>query len=167
LLFLILFIASNFIILPLYYRSEKQDFRGLVSHLEGQLQHGDKIFVKSIAYIPGMLHYFRVYPESRHHNFPVWCENSGKEIVARVTIAGKDKRFAIHYSSSGYDRYLADGGRLWIIAGKQAGEEIRKTSPFVFKGVFDGSFSHFRRFPEDASMYLFLWDPKSSGEKRN
>jgi hypothetical protein len=33
------------------------------------------------------------------------------------------------------------------------------------KGYFDGSFSHFRRFPSDASMYLFLWDPKSSGEK--
>jgi len=165
LLFLILLIASNFIILPLYYQSEKQDFRGLVLYLEGQLRHGDKIFVKSVAYIPGMLHYFGVYPESRHHNFPVWLENSGNEIVARVTIASKEKKFAIQYSSSGYDRYLTDGDRLWIIAGKQAGEEIKKNSPFAFKGVFDGSFSHFRRFPEDASMYLFLWDPKSPGGK--
>jgi hypothetical protein len=166
-LFLILFIASNFIILPLYYRSQKQDFRGLVTYLEGELEQGDKIFVKSIAYIPGLLHYFRVYPESRHHNFPVWLENSGKEIVARVTIAGKSKRFAIYYSSAGYDRYLADDGRLWIITGKQAGEDLRKKSPFALRRVFDGSFSHFRRFPEDASMYLFLWDPKSPGEKRN
>ena len=168
-LFLILFVASNFIILPLYYRSEKQDFRGLVSYLEGQLEQGDTIFVKSIAYIPGMLHYFGVYPESRHHSYPVWLEDSGKEkeIVARVTIVGKAKRFAIYYSSFGYDRYLAEGGRLWIITGKQAGEELRQKSPFAFEGVFDGSFSHFRRFPEDASMYLFLWDPKSPGEKRN
>ena len=87
--------------------------------------------------------------------------------MARVTIAGQDKRFAIYYSSSGYGRYLGDEGRLWIIAGKQAGEEIRRTSPFVFKGVFDGSFSNFRRFPEDASMYVFLWDPKSTQEKMN
>jgi hypothetical protein len=167
LLCLILFIASNLIILPLYYRSEKQDFRGLVSYLNGQLQHGDKIFVKSVAYIPGMLHYFRVYPESRHYDFPVWLENSGREVVARVTIVGKDKRVTMHYSSSGYDRYLGDDGRLWIVAGKQAGEDLRTKSLFAFKRVFDGSFSHFRRFPEDASMYLFLWDPKSSGEKRN
>jgi hypothetical protein len=165
LLFLILLITSNIIILPLYYRSEKQDFRGLVSYLDGQLQHSDKIFVKSVAYIPGMLHYFGVHPESRHHNFPVWVENSGKEIVAKVTIVGNGKRFGIHYSSSGYDRYLADGDRLWIVTGKQAGEEIKKDSPFAFKGVFDGSFSQFRRFPEDASMYLFLWDPKSPGQK--
>src|SRR4030042_5800857 len=33
LLFLILFIASNLIFLPLYYRAEKQDFRGLVNYL--------------------------------------------------------------------------------------------------------------------------------------
>jgi hypothetical protein len=44
-LFVILFIASNLIILPLYYRSEKQDFRGLVTYLKGHLQEGDKIFV--------------------------------------------------------------------------------------------------------------------------
>ena len=34
LLFLILFIASNLVILPLYYRSEKQDLRGLVTYLK-------------------------------------------------------------------------------------------------------------------------------------
>ncbi len=38
LLFVILFIASNLVILPLYYRSEKQDFRGLVTYLKGQLR---------------------------------------------------------------------------------------------------------------------------------
>jgi len=165
-LFLILLIASNLIILPLYYRSERQDFRGLISYLNGQLHDGDKIFVRSVAYIPGMLHYFGVHPESRHHRFPVWLENSGTEIVARVTLGSKDKRFGIHYSSAGYSRYLADGGRLWVVLGKEAGEEERqKGSLLQFKGVFDGSFSHFRRFPEDASMYLFLSDPDSSNRK--
>jgi hypothetical protein len=165
LLFVILFIASNLLILPLYYRSEKQDFRGLVSYLENQLHHGDKIFVKSIAYIPGMLHYFRVYPESRHYNFPVWLDNSRNEIVARVSLAGENRKFSIHYSSSCCSQYVVDGNRLWIVAGKPAVKEIKKSSHYVLKGFFDGSFSNFRRFPEDASMYLFLWDPKSQGEK--
>ena len=58
-----------------------------------------------------------------------------------------------------------DGKRLWILVGKEAAKEIQKNSPVVLKGYFDGSFSHFRRFPSDASMYLFLLDPKSPGEK--
>jgi len=164
-LFLILFIASNVIILPLYYRSEKQDFRGLVSYLEGQLQDGDEIFVKSIAYIPGMLHYFRVYPGSRHYNFPVWVDDSGNEILAKVTLIGQNKKFTIHYSSLGYFRYLVDGGRLWIIIGKTDLNETKKCSVCVLKGYFDGTFCNFRRFPSDASMYLFLRDPKSSNER--
>jgi 4-amino-4-deoxy-L-arabinose transferase-like glycosyltransferase len=164
-LFLILFIASNITILPLYYRSEKQDFRGLVSYLEGQLQDGDKIFVKSIALIPGILHYFKVYPESRHYNFPVWLDDAGHELLAKVTLIGQKKRFAIHFSSSGYARYAADGGRLWIIVGKPAVKEMKECSACVFKGYFDGAFCNFRKFPSDASMYLFLLDPKSPGEK--
>ena len=43
--------------------------------------------------------------------------------------------------------------------------DSRKVFPCVLKGYFDGSFAMFRRFPSDASMYLFLWDPQSSGEK--
>jgi hypothetical protein len=166
LLFLILFIASNITILPLYYRSEKQDFRGLVSYLEGQLQDQDKIFVKSLAYIPGILHYFKVYPESRHYNYPVWLDDSGHEILAKVTLIGQSKKFTIHFSSSGYGRYAADGGRLWIIVGKPAVKEMKECSACVFKGYFDGTFCNFRRFPSDASMYLFLLDRKSPGEKR-
>ena len=164
-LFLILFIASNMTILPLYYRSEKQDFRGLATYLEGQLRDGDKIFVKSLAYIPGILHYFKVYPESRHYNYPVWLDDSGGEILAKVTLVGQKKRFAIHFSSLGYARYVADGGRLWIIVGKPAVKEMKECSACVFKGYFDGTFCNFRRFPSDASMYLFLWDPKSPREK--
>jgi hypothetical protein len=60
---------------------------------------------------------------------------------------------------------VADGSRLWIVAGKETAQEIKKAFPSVLKGYFDGSFSNFRRFPSDASMYLFLWDPKSPNEK--
>jgi hypothetical protein len=165
LLFLILFIASNLLILPLYYRSEKQDFRGLVSYLEGQLQDGDKIFVKSTAYIPGMLHYFKVYPGSRHYNFPVWVDDSGNEILAEVRLISSEKRVTIHYSSLGYSRYTVDRGRLWIIVDKTDLKEIKKCSTCVFRGYFDGTFCNFRRFPSDASMYLFLRDPKSANER--
>jgi uncharacterized membrane protein len=42
-LFVILFIASNLVYLPFYYRAEKQDFRGLVTYLEGFLREGDSI----------------------------------------------------------------------------------------------------------------------------
>ena len=165
LLFLLLFIASNLTILPLYYRAEKQDFRGLVSYLESHLRDGDKIYVKSIAYIPGMLHYFRIYPESRHYDFPVWLDHSQNEIVAKVSIAGPDKKFTIHFSSSCCAQYLANGNRLWMVVGKPAVKEIREKTPGVLKGFFDGSVSCFRRFPSDASMYLFLYDPKSPEEK--
>jgi hypothetical protein len=44
-------------------------------------------------------------------------------------------------------------------------KEIKDKSPCVLKGYFDGSFLNFNRFPTDASMYLFLWDPKFPGEK--
>ena len=165
LLFVILFIASNLTILPLYYRSEKQDFRGLVSYLEGQLQGGDKIFVGSIAYIPGILHYFKVYPESRHYNYPVWWDDSRKEVVAKVSLVGPNKKITIHYSYSCCTQYMSNGNRVWIVVGKPAMKELKENSPCVLRGVFDGSFSNFRRFPSDASMYLFLWDPKSSDEK--
>jgi hypothetical protein len=32
-------------------------------------------------------------------------------------------------------------------------------------GRFDGSFANFSRFPTNASMYLFLWDPQSPKEE--
>jgi hypothetical protein len=152
-------------ILPLYYRSERQDFRGLVNYLDAQLRDGDKIFVRSIAYIPGMLHYFKIYPKSRRYNYPVWLDPSSNEIVAKVSIIGQNKKFTIHFSQSCCAQYASDGNRLWLVVGTHAAEEIKKKSFYLLKGVFDGSVSHFRRFPEDASMYLFLWDPQSSGEK--
>jgi hypothetical protein len=137
----------------------------LVSYLENQLQDGDKIFVRSIAYIPGILHYFKVYPESRDYNFPVWWDNTRKEVVAKVSLVGQNKKFTIHYSNSCCAQYMADGNRLWVVVGTPAVKEIKENSNCVLKGVFDGSFSNFRIFPSDASMYLFLWDPKSPREK--
>jgi hypothetical protein len=44
-------------------------------------------------------------------------------------------------------------------------EEIRKIHSCVLKGYFDGSFENYNRFPADASIYLFLWDPSSPNEK--
>ncbi|MCX5913889.1 MAG: hypothetical protein NTV04_18380, partial [Deltaproteobacteria bacterium] len=60
---------------------------------------------------------------------------------------------------------VADGGRVWIIAGKTGASTIKKNSGLPLKGYFDGSFLNFSKFPEDASIYLFLWDPKSANER--
>jgi uncharacterized membrane protein len=164
LLFLLFFIASNLAILPLYYQSEKQDFRRVASYLHSQLQDGDRIFVRSITYIPGILHYFSIYPEGRHYQNPLYWINS-KVFEIRVSLSSQDRRFTIYNSNHCCDQYVADGKRLWVLVGKEAAQEIQRNSPCVLKGYFDGSFSHFRRFPSDASIYLFLLDPKSPGEK--
>jgi uncharacterized membrane protein len=164
LLFLLLLIASNLVILSIYYQSEKQDFRRVASYLHGQLQDGDRIFVRSNTYIPGILHYFSIYPEGRHYQNPIYWINP-KVFEVRVSLSSQGRRFTIYFSNHCCDQYVGDGKRLWILVGKEAAKEIQMSSPVLLKGYFDGSFSHFRRFPSDASMYLFLWDPKSSGEK--
>jgi hypothetical protein len=161
-LFLILFIASNLFILPLYYRAEKQDFRGLVNYLNNQLKDGDKIFLKTYTYMPGILHYFRVDPGKRHYMIPFYWKDPGKEFEFKVSLISENRRFTIYHSNVPYAEYVADGNRLWIVVGKGAdADEIKKNPPCVLKGYFDGSFAMFRRFPSDASMYLFLWDPRS------
>jgi len=60
---------------------------------------------------------------------------------------------------------VADGSRLWIVVGKETAKKLKKESPFVLKGYFDGSFLNLHRFPFDASIYLFLYDPRSPNEK--
>ncbi len=163
-LLLLVLIASNLIILPLYYLSEKQDFRRVASYLQNHLQDGDRVFVRSDTYIPGILHYFSIYPEGRHYqNSLHWINSKVYEI--RNSLSFRDKRFGIYNSNHCCDQYIADGRRVWILVGKEAAKEIQMNSPVVLKGYFDGSFSHFRKFPSDASMYLFLWDPKSTHEK--
>jgi len=163
-LFLILTVVSNLVILPPYYRSEKQDYRGLVSYLKGHLQEGDKIIVGNALYISVMLHYFGVYPEGRHSIIPTW-KVSEKEFEHRVTLIYRDIKFTILYSRSLWFRYLADGSRLWIVADKTNAKTILEKIPCPLKGYFDGSFLNMTRFPTDASVYLSLWDPKSPNEK--
>jgi hypothetical protein len=166
LLFLILFIASNLVMLPLYYRSEKQDFRGLVNYLDSQLRNGDKVVVNTLTYVPGILHYFKVYPQKRYYEIPFEWKTPGKEFEFRMPLVSQGRVFTIYHSNIPYAQYVADGNRLWVLAGKEAAEGIKNSNfPLVLKGVFDGSFANFRRFPSDASMYLFLWDPKSPGER--
>ena len=163
-LFVILFIATNLVILPFYYRSEKQDYRGVVTYLKGQLKDGDKIIVGNVAYICVMLHYFGVHPAGRHQIIPVW-KVSEQEFEHRMPLVYKDIRFTIIYSKSHWVRYLTDGGRLWIVADKENAKIIMQNFPWPLKGYFDGSFLNFNRFPTDASIYLFLCDPKSPDEK--
>ncbi len=162
-LFVILFIASNLIILPLYYRSEKQDFKGLVAYLKSHLREGDKIFSAEVAYFPPILHYFGAYPEGRHHIVPFW-KVSG-EIEHGKSFIYKNRKFTIYHSKICCSHHVADGSRLWIIVGKSNARKLKANTPTVFKGYFDGSFLNYNRFPTDASIYLFLWDPSSPEEK--
>jgi hypothetical protein len=163
-LFVILFIASNLVILPLYYRSEKQDLRGLVTYLKGQLRDGDKIFDLERMATLGILHYFGASPEGRHFILD-YLKVTEKEFEYRKSFIHQNRKFTIYYSKSSFAQYVADGSRLWIVASKWGAKEIKGDSACVLKGFFDGSFFNLSRFPTDASMYLFLWDPKSPNEK--
>jgi len=163
-LFVILFILSNLVILPLYYRSEKQDFKGLVAYLKTQLIEGDKIFAGADGYIPGILHYFGVYPEDRHYVIPFW-KDSEERIAYRKSFTYRNRMFTIYNSKTCCTQYVADGSRLWIIVGAGTARKLNEESPTVFKRYFDGSFLNLTKFPTDMSMYLFLWDPLSPDEK--
>lgn len=163
LLFVILLISSNLIILPLYYRSEKQDLRGLVTYLKGQLRDGDNVYVGATGYMPGILHYFGAYPKGRHHLISTW-NISEKELGYIIQFFYQGRIFSIFHSQSCCKQYIADGGRLWVVVIKHEAKKIKEQTPFVLKGYFDGSFLNFTRFPTDASMYLFLWDPSSPNE---
>ena len=166
LLFLILFISSNLIFLPLYYQKEKQDFRGLVNYLRTHVRDGDKIVVGTFTYIPGILHYFGVYPKNRHYSIPYHWINPGKEFEFKASLTLQNRNFDIYHSNIPYARYVADGRRLWIIVGKgAAAEEAKRNRACILKENFDGSYAMFRKFPSDASMHLFLWDPKAPEEK--
>jgi hypothetical protein len=164
-LFVILFIISNLVLLPFYYRSEKQDYRGLANYLKGQIRDGDKIITGTLAYFPGILYYFEVYPESRHYTYSTRTA-SEKEIEFRFFLSnGNNNTFTISYSDTYWRKYVSEGNRLWFVVGKSTAKEIKKYTPCVLKGYFDGSFSNVERFPVDSSLYLFLLDPSSPGEK--
>jgi hypothetical protein len=164
LLFVILFIASNLIILPLYYRSEKQDFRGLVTYLKSQLREGDKIFDLETMATLGILHYMGASPKGRYFILD-FLKVTGKEYEYQKSFIYRNKKFTIYHSKTCCAQYVVDGSRLWIITSKWGAKKIKGDSSNVLKGFFDGSFSNLGRFPADASMYLFLLDPLSTEEK--
>ena len=163
-LFLFLFIASNLVILPSYYRYQKQDYRGVVSYLKKHIRDGDKVFTETEAHMPGILHYFGVYPRGRHHVAKSWKDSENK-IAYKISFVFQNKNITMFSSKTCCSQYADDGSRLWIIVGKWTAQKLKDNSPCVLKGYFDGSFLNFNRFPTDASMYLFLLDPKSPGEK--
>ena len=164
LFFVILLVASNVLFLPFYYRSEKQDYRGLMGYLKGQLRNGDKIIAGNLVQIGVMLHHLGVYPEGRHYAIPV-RKVSESEVEYYVNVAYQNITFTILCSKSHWFNYLADGSRLWIVADKKNAKLLKESLPCVLKGYFDGSVLNLNRFPTDASVYLFLWDPSAPNEK--
>ena len=164
-LFVILFIASNLVILPFYYRAEKEDKRGLANYLKVHLREGDKIIVSSISDISALLHYFGINPTYRHYIIPFYKFPNGEEEY-RISFIYRNTVFTIHRPKTCCGQYIADGGRLWIVVRKQTAKIFQESSsPIVLKGYFDGSFLNYIRFPVDASIYLFLLDPQSPNEK--
>ena len=168
-LFVILFIASNLIILPLYYRSEKQDFRGLANYLKANIQDGDEIILSTMAHYAGILHYFGVYPTGRQHIIP--CSTiSGNTYKCKFPLVIENKTFTVSYSnvrSLRFDLFEENPHqeRLWFVVNKITAVKLRGYTSCILAGYFDGSFLNFDRFPTNDSMYLFLWDPKSPEKK--
>jgi hypothetical protein len=165
-LFLFLFIASNVVILPFYYRSERQDFRGVVRYLQQYIRNGDIIYLGGTFLFPGILHYFGIFPNGRHYELTTYQNRQMEMEFVMTPLSYKNVTIPVFYSQRCCSQYVVDGNRLWIVVGgKRAALEIMRDSPAVLKGFFDGSFVNFDRFPRDASIYLFLWDPKSPKEK--
>jgi hypothetical protein len=164
LVFVVLFIASNLVMLPLYYRSEKQDFGGLVNYLKTHLREGDNIFDWELAYMPGVLHYFGVYPKGRHQSIPFHVDQE-KGVEFRKSFVFQNRTFTLYHSKACCAQYVAKGGRLWVLAEKGAARKLKEDAAFILKGYFDGTYLNFNKFPYDASIYLFLYDPKFPEEK--
>jgi len=163
--FILLFIISNLVLLPLYYRSEKQDFRRLANYIKEQVRDGDKIIVGALAYFPGILHYFGVSPRGRHYVYSAQ-RVSEKEIEYRFFLSNeKHDKLILSHSKTFWRQYATEGNRLWIVVDKVTAKEIMENTPSILKGYFDGSFANVERFPIDASLCLLLWDPKTPNEK--
>jgi hypothetical protein len=136
----------------------------LVVYLKEHLREGDKIFTETEGYFPAILHYFGIHPKGRHHVAKSW-KGSENRTAYKISFVFQNKNITLLSSKACCSQYVNDGSRLWIVAGKWTAKNIKENSPSVLKGYFDGSFLNFNKFPMDASMYLFLWDPKSPGEK--
>ena len=163
-LFVMLFVASNLAILPLYYQSEKQNFRDLVTFLKSQLIEGDKIIDFERMSTLGILHYFGANPEGRHFILD-FKRVTGNEIEYRKSFLYRNIKFTIYHSTECCSQYVNDSSRIWIVTSKWGAKRIKNELPCALKGYFDASFSNVGRFPSDASIYLFFWNPKSPGEK--
>jgi hypothetical protein len=163
-LFAVLFISSNLMILPLYYRSEKQNFRDLVGFLKTQLVEGDKIIDLERMSTLGILHYFGANPEGRHFVLD-FKRITGAEIEYRKSFLYGKKNFTIYHSTECCLQYVNDGSRIWIVTSKWGARKMRDELSCALKGYFDASFSNVGRFPSDASIYVFCWDPKYPNDK--
>ena len=164
LFFVVLLVTSNLIVLPFYYRSEKQDLRGLSNYLKNQVQTGDAIFVAMKSYLPGILHYFGVHPPGRHYVLSL-SKDPEKGIEVPIYLVEQHKKFTVYHSNTCCVQYINRRNRVWIVVARAEAKKLREESPYLLKGYFDGSFANYRKFPTDASMYLFFWDPNSPGEK--
>jgi len=113
-----------------------------VTYLKNHLREGDKIFIGSIGYIPGILHYFEAYPEDRHHIFG-FRKDPEKDFELRMNFIYKNRIFTIYHSKTCCTQYVADGSRLWVIVGKDFSKEIKKQFTFQFENVFRWKFRQF------------------------
>ena len=163
-LFTILFIASNLTILPFYYRSEKQDLRGLATYLKSHLRGGDIVFFGPVGSIPGLLHYLGVSPEGRNYSI-TYKTISEKEVEIRMFLTDRNRNIMVLHSENHWIQYLTDSNRVWIVVNRETAKKINGKFKVVLRGYFDGSFLNFTRFPTDASLYLLLWDPKAPDGK--
>ena len=164
-LFIILLIASNLVILPIYYYSEKQDFRGLVNYLASHICAGDKIIVNPKLYIRGLLYYFGIDLSDNRDYLLSQRRVSEDETEYSISLFYKGNKFSISHSKTYWNRYIANGERVWLVLDKNTAKEIMKVYPFAVKGYFDGTVLNLVRFPMDVSMYLLLWDPEAPKEK--
>jgi hypothetical protein len=140
------------------------DFRGLSTYLKTHLKKKDKIFVMTTALMPGILYYFGALPPWRHHKTSPIME-LGQIVGYEIPFLYRGDTYSLIYSENCCKQWIRAGGRLWIVVFKWKAKEMIGKTPAVLKGYFDGSFLNHDRFPADASMYLFLWDPKSPEEK--
>jgi uncharacterized membrane protein len=164
-LFIILLIASNLVILPIYYCSEKQNFRGLANYLTGHIRAGDKVIVSPKLYIRGLLYYFGIgLSESRDYLLSQ-RRVSEDETEYSISLFYRGNKFTVSHSKTYWNRYIAEGNRVWLVVDKKTAKEINKIYPLALKGYFDGSVLNLVRFPTDVSMYLLLWDPEAPREK--
>ena len=158
LLFVILFIASNLVILPLYYRAERQNFRGLVSYLKGQLRKGDKLFDSDMAYTPGILHYFGVYPEKRHYEIPYY-KVSENEIELGNLLFFKTETIQSTIPVPVVTDILPMEAGYGLLQGKRREEDQREFS-LCFKRVLRWKFSQFQQISDRCFPVSFPLGPQ-------